>query len=214
MTMRLDYTGMKFFHLTCIEPTDRKYNTRVLWKMECDCAAKRVVITAPVYVKNGNPKSCGCTGLPGQWALSSAKDRYMDYKSDDKKRGQLTEDFIPFDTFYRMSQQVCHYCGAEPIQEYNAPASDTFKEGQKGFIYNGIDRMDRSAGHIYGNVVPCCYPCNLMKMKLGYNDFIERIEKIAAYQKSKREKTGKTDQLSFAANPSPLAVSSVLLPFA
>lgn len=187
MTMRLDYTGMKFHHLTCIRPTDRKYNTRVLWEMECDCAAKNIVITAPLYAKQGNPTSCGCTGLGGQWEMTSANYRYLDYKADDKLRHQLTEDFISLDDFYLMSQQVCHYCGVEPYLEYNAPASDTFKEGQKGFIYNGLDRMDRSKGHVYGNVVPCCFPCNLMKMKLGYSAFLERVEKIAAHQRKKTQ---------------------------
>jgi len=68
----------------------------------------------------------------------------------------------------------CHYCGGE--------FSNAFVYKQKNFeyifYYNGIDRIDSSKGYIKGNVLTCCKTCNVSKMDMNYDKFIEHITKI------------------------------------
>jgi hypothetical protein len=68
----------------------------------------------------------------------------------------------------------CHYCGDgfSNLLNYNQPH---FKYK---FYYNGIDRIDSSKGYIRGNVVSCCKTCNVSKMDMDYNKFINHIKKI------------------------------------
>jgi hypothetical protein len=46
------------------------------------------------------------------------------------------------------------------------------------WVYNGIDRIDSSAGYVPSNVVPCCHDCNFMKGSLGYDEFFDRVAAI------------------------------------
>jgi hypothetical protein len=74
----------------------------------------------------------------------------------------------------KLVKDVCHYCGTEHSNNmlYNQP---NFKYN---FIYNGIDRIDSSKGYIQGNVVTCCKTCNVAKMDMDYQQFINHITKI------------------------------------
>jgi hypothetical protein len=64
--------------------------------------------------------------------------------------------FEQFSSFWQLS---CHYCG---------DSIDTI----------GLDRVDSSKGYEIDNVVPCCYPCNRMKMDSSVSEFISRCIKI------------------------------------
>lgn len=68
----------------------------------------------------------------------------------------------------------CHYCGDgfSNLLNYNQPY---FKYK---FYHNGIDRIDSSKGYIKGNVVSCCKTCNISKMDMDYNAYINHIKKI------------------------------------
>jgi hypothetical protein len=59
----------------------------------------------------------------------------------------------------------CHYCG--------------------DIDCDGIDRLNSNYGYIPNNMVPCCYYCNVMKMDMGYDEFLNKIEKISSYIKNK-----------------------------
>ena len=59
----------------------------------------------------------------------------------------------------------CHYCGDSDC--------------------DGIDRLNSSHGYIPDNMVSCCYYCNVMKMDMGYNEFLAKIEKISDHIKKK-----------------------------
>lgn len=39
----------------------------------------------------------------------------------------------------------------------------------------GLDRVDSDVGYIIGNVVPCCFVCNMMKGTLPNDLFIEKV---------------------------------------
>jgi len=68
----------------------------------------------------------------------------------------------------------CHYCGdlSSNAFIYKQPNFEYI------FYYNGIDRIDSSKGYIKGNVLSCCKTCNVSKMDMNYEKFIEHISKI------------------------------------
>lgn len=96
--------------------------------------------------------------------INSMDSQYGVYKSSAIAK-QL--DFeIKIDEYKTIVILPCHYCGI--VQE-------------KGF--NGLDRMDSTAGYVMGNCVSCCQMCNYMKVNLSANIFVERAEHIATFHK-------------------------------
>lgn len=57
---RLDIKGQKFGKLIALEPTDKRYNSFVVWKCLCDCG--NICEVSLGHLKMGNVKSCGCLG--------------------------------------------------------------------------------------------------------------------------------------------------------
>lgn len=76
---------------------------------------------------------------------------------------------IEFDSFLKMSQCNCYYCGRAPYKKFSK--RDTQEYIDNPFIYNGIDRLDSSKTYLSNNIVPCCRNCNIAKMALSINDF-------------------------------------------
>ena len=63
--------------------------------------------------------------------------------------------------FKELMEMKCFYCG--------------FYDKNK---YNGIDRVDSTKNYQLGNIVSCCYMCNMMKNTLDIKTFIFHIQKI------------------------------------
>lgn len=87
----------------------------------------------------------------------SPKGRYSRYKQRAQERGRsftLTQDF-----FIKLFCSPCHYCGVENAR--------------------GLDRKDSDIGYLNENVLPCCAPCNYLKMRRNYHTFVAHIKKIA-----------------------------------
>lgn len=74
----------------------------------------------------------------------------------------------------RLVKSKCHYCGDINSNHFKYTQPNFYYD----FYYNGIDRIDSSKGYIKGNVLPCCKTCNISKMDMNYNDFINHIVKI------------------------------------
>lgn len=89
---------------------------------------------------------------------NSIKGRYRVYKTGAKKRNLAFK--LTLEDFEKMWDNNCHYCG-DKIDGI------------------GIDRVDNNTGYIKSNTVPCCSVCNLMKLTLRPNDFINQCVKIA-----------------------------------
>jgi 5-methylcytosine-specific restriction endonuclease McrA len=91
--------------------------------------------------------------------------------------------------YYSISQMSCFYCNGKPNNTFNRAKTDkksSDKAKQNGeYIYNGIDRIDRSQPHNKNNVVPCCYYCNHTKSKLALPEFQAWIRRVQDFQKSK-----------------------------
>lgn len=111
--------------------------------------------------------------LPSE-TISSQRSLYWIYKNTlAKKRGH---DFkLPLNEFINITQQNCFYCGSSPQRYFQK------EKTKKGFLYNGIDRINNTKGYYSGNIVPCCKSCNESKSDLDRNDFISHIEKCYHY---------------------------------
>ena len=79
-----------------------------------------------------------------------------------RKRGLAVE--IAREDLEEMVGKECFYCGEAPA------------EGAS----NGVDRVDNDKGYVPDNCVPCCSPCNRMKMALDPCTFLERACHVSA----------------------------------
>lgn len=87
------------------------------------------------------------------------KAKWKAYMKDAERRG-LVFDFT-FDEFVaRFWRKTCCYCG-------------------DALVTVGVDRLDYRKGYTIPNTVPCCYVCNIMKLKLSQRDFIRKCRQIA-----------------------------------
>lgn len=92
------------------------------------------------------------------------------YKKNAKNRNiafELSDNFL-----LNIFKQNCFYCDKIPSSIYKSRSNSI------NFIYNGIDRLNNSAGYFENNVVPCCGDCNLLKGILDKDQFLEWITNI------------------------------------
>lgn len=93
---------------------------------------------------------------------------------------------LTVEEYYSISQQNCFYCDNPRLNCFNRAKTDK-KASQKAkdngnYIYNGIDRIDRTFPHNKDNVVPCCHWCNFAKSKLTLEQFYAWIQRIQLHQ--------------------------------
>lgn len=181
-----DCTNKKIHNLTFIEKTERKRGTNIIWKALCDCG--NITYVVPADVKNENTTSCGCQHKKAMQKagpkvaaknrkydpiVSSARVVWKAYKDAD----------CNFDTFFKLSQQNCFYCGRAPHITYNVVSkkgryNSQLQREQGNFTYNGLDRIDNTIGHTKGNIVPCCKGCNIAKNAISLDEFFTLIKLI------------------------------------
>lgn len=90
---------------------------------------------------------------------------FLTCKHNSRKRKHPFNVTVEF--FKKFIDKPCFYCGALP---------------PKGRLL-GIDRKINSIGYADGNCVPCCYPCNHLKIWNDKDEFLERVFKIADYRR-------------------------------
>ena len=86
--------------------------------------------------------------------------KYAQYKSGAKKRG--IEFTLTKEHFNALWQNPCNYCGDEVLTI-------------------GIDRTDSNSGYSADNVVSCCTICNVMKLALPRNVFVQHCYKVVKH---------------------------------
>ena len=172
----VDLTGKRFGRLTVVGHDGMKRTFRY-WECLCDCGNKTKVKARDL--KSGHTQSCGC--LKKERSSEGCRNRrllgneagfnqiYREYRNKNAERRDLPFELTK-EQFRELTQKSCHYCGV------------MHSKNQKGFLYNGIDRVDNTKGYVIDNVVPCCFTCNISKARMTVEDFLSWIERVHAYQ--------------------------------
>lgn len=175
----IDRTGQRYGMLVVTEQAETilvngKYKAH--WLCRCDCGNETAVWSWSLG--SGYTKSCGCLKLKGNGGNRlapgrSARNKVLRiYKRNAQDRGhcwQLTDE-----DFDRLTSQPCFYCGLPP--------SSVRMERGGPFTYNGIDRMENSAGYIAENCVSCCKTCNRAKRAMPFDEWITWIARLTEHQ--------------------------------
>jgi hypothetical protein len=162
---------------------------RVLWNAVCDCGNTTVVIPFNVANSKRPIKSCGCYGKSVRQKNGEKCRRYEPRISSARCVWQWYDDKeCDFESFLKVSQLPCHYCGQPPYTTFNRANVDKknyhpsdYQREEGNFIYNGLDRIDSSKTHSLDNIVPCCWTCNRMKGNMLYHEFVNHVKLMNAH---------------------------------
>lgn len=204
---RIDLTGQKFGKLTVIQYS-HTVRPRGIAFFLCKCDCGNITTVASGHLRSGHTQSCGC--LQTEIISARSKGNTDGRKYEDPKLATAKHiwsisysDGCSFETFLKLSQEPCYYCGELPFITFNKYRS---KDGryiskvinewadQADFTYNGLDRIDSSKDHSEDNVVPCCILCNRAKHAMPLEEFLAWIEK--AFNHSIKNKKSSTKMAS------------------
>lgn len=127
-----------------------------------------------LYVRPSGFRPGNCRGVNGQ---DSIRLKYLWlYKFAYKRRASRKglEFSLSEDQFLTLVTSNCHYCG----QSY---LSETRVVNKKAVQMLTVDRKDSNKGYTAENCVPACKQCNTIKMDYSYEEFINKINKIAKH---------------------------------
>jgi hypothetical protein len=173
---RKDITGKRFGKLTVLADAGTNSHREHVWLCRCECG--REVQRTGSTLRCGKSVSCGCNVFTAASnALRAPKPRpgaalrraYAACERAAKVRGLGF--LLSLDDFTEITAKNCFYCGASPEQ--------IKKTKYESYLANGIDRKDNNEGYSLTNCVPCCWPCNQMKLGQGIDEFLDRIRSIA-----------------------------------
>ena len=187
-----DRTGQKYYFLLFKTPTNKRDKQgAVIWELQCDCG--NITYASGKDVISGNTKSCGCFANRKSSELGKRNRKFNPIISSARiVWGQHYRE-CDFDTFFKLSQKECFYCGRAPQKRYcygkkqsgefsvkvNGKRKCSDDQTSEGcFLYNGLDRIDNSKGHSPDNVVTSCYRCNQAKNDMTFEEFIKLIALI------------------------------------
>lgn len=83
------------------------------------------------------------------------------------ERAQSMIDMNDSSAMMRKMSDPCHYCGHQP---------------EDGGPLNGLDRVEAGGKYDDANTVPCCGPCNSMKLAFDIDEFVQGVRDIAAHR--------------------------------
>jgi hypothetical protein len=137
---------------------------RDVYYCECVCGTKKPVLGASL--RNGHSRSCSCSRAQ----KDTARNRVLrQYQRNAETRGLVFD--LTDAQFDILISEGCFYCG-------QPPSNHQYTVGYGDFWYTGIDRKDTTVGYLPDNVVSCCFVCNDMKGKMGYDEFLAHIKRI------------------------------------
>lgn len=183
-------SNQKFGRLTTLS-----YNGESVWQCKCECGELCLVKSDKLSL--GKTKSCGCLAKEiskkniqhaikfrrkYEPHITSARRIWQNYCRMDKTNS--SNPIISFEKFFKLSQQVCHYCGAMPNNKYNIFSYSYYKGSDLSinngnFIYNGLDKINNAEKHTDSNCVPCCIICNRAKSNRSYEDMLSYIANLS-----------------------------------
>lgn len=107
------------------------------------------------------------------WEFSSFLSLYRRYAMQAARKG------IPFalkaSDFAKLTSANCTYCGRS---HYGTGGSgrmhqsrEASRDGNTGYFYNGVDRIDSKKGYTIENCQTCCWECNRAKSTMTDTEF-------------------------------------------
>lgn len=194
MTKRIEYTeGENIGELTFVREADpyvwgdREYRRGIFICGGCDKEFEASLSN----VRTGNTTRCRESAnkllrLPEGEA--TVRDLYGTYKWGAKRRD--IEFDLDYETFRRLTQQPCTYCGQEPASVHRSNFEERERERERGtngsYTYNGVDRVDNDKGYCCENCITCCKQCNFSKSQLTVEEFLSWVEQVTDHQISKQ----------------------------
>lgn len=181
-----DLSGERFGRLVVGARAPNKHG-RTAWNCLCDCGTGRVVTSRPLI--DGRTKSCGCLRVEssrrGATKLIAEGRGPVPFQYEDPEQGPINHAIHIYENNaqkreleWALSDEECRRLFSDPCAYCGAKGSN---KGRKGFMYNGIDRVDNTRGYEEGNVVPCCKPCNKAKGTMSEAEFREWIFRVYQY---------------------------------
>lgn len=157
------------------------------YKAECKCSCGKLKLVKTHNLLKGKSKSCGCiqrlklsSFSKGKPSVNSVSVSHLaitqlinSYKHSAKKRKLIYS--LSRDEFESLIFQKCFYCQKD--------VSNTKIVKKTPFKYNGIDRFNNLIGYEISNCRPCCATCNVMKLDMSGEDFLEHISNITKNNK-------------------------------
>ena len=158
MTRKEVLTGKRYGKLTIIGEKGENIGTgHRAWLCRCDCGNERM-IEAYKFLR-GRIKSCGC--YHKEWCRKPVGVAGLNSVIRSYKAGAAVRNIewnLSDDDVKRITSENCFFCGKQPSNKIKARIE---KDGV--YIYSGIDRIDNTKGYEIGNVVSCCWECNVDK---------------------------------------------------
>lgn len=148
----------------------------------CRCVCGKILRIRADNVIHKRTHSCGCmkplltisaNTLPHNLGLINKL--YRAYESRAKKK--VMDFSLTIEQFKVLIFSDCSYCGSPPRDVMLATSG---KRKKKPFTYNGVDRIDNSAGYFLSNCTSCCHQCNQAKSNYTVAEFRNWVEKVYA----------------------------------
>ena len=111
---KLDITGQKFGKLTALEPTEKRSNSFIIWKCQCDCG--NICEVSLGNLKSGNTKSCGCIGLSyGEYCIQQLlNENKISYTTQKKFNNCIFENgYLAIFDFYIEDKYIIEFDGEQ-----------------------------------------------------------------------------------------------------
>lgn len=149
------------------------WNDSGRWIVRCDCGREKA-IHGSNWKTDRCIKRCACIPRePNYNKLPSGEaafnELYQSYRNKGRSRNIVFG--LSKDQFRVLTSANCAYCGAAPFQINKTGSGDAY-------VYSGIDRIDSSKGYVWGNCNPCCKYCNVAKINLSLDEWLEHIKRI------------------------------------
>lgn len=150
----------------CVCPSCKKEYTRVLQGI------RKSVYCSRCWHSNNSGYKKHAEGHASRNAL------LFNYKTAARNRGYSFE--LSADQAFVLFKGDCYYCGVPPCRVHIRPCNNG------NYTYNGIDRMDNSKGYTPENSVSCCGDCNVGKLTMSAEAFIELAHRVAVHHKKEK----------------------------
>ena len=168
--------GQKFGKWTTISFHNYKeLNEKVgKWKCICDCGYEKFIRAANLVGKYTSMCKTCSNKINTQVNLKPDKGACKTKILIQIKRqasSRNLEMLLTDSEILEITSKNCFYCKKEPFNNAKSSNGDFI-------LFNGIDRVNNLKGYTNENTVPCCKYCNISKLDLSLNDWMQNISNI------------------------------------